>query len=305
MCCLSGGWFALTLRSDWAEKHSPNIAKENRNMSSKKNIPLMETFNLPCVGVETHAHLDFSDFANDLDLVLERARNAGVARIGNIFLSVEAYLTHHPGLSTIPGMFFTLGVHPHEASTVNQGILADMAALFAQDNQLRALGEIGLDFYWDRSPRNVQIRAFQDQLALAKELDLPVVIHCRQAEQETLGILQDLDFTDRPLLWHCFGGGPDLAEEALSRGWHISIPGPVTFPKNKELQKAVAQIPLSRMVLETDCPFLTPQPFRGKRNEPAYLCYTAQAIATLRGQTIQDVWTSCAKTAEIFFNLPD
>ncbi len=278
-------------------------------MSSKKNIPLPETFGLPPVGVETHAHLDFPDFAEDLDDVLDRARAAGVAWFGNIFLSPEAYRTHHPRLSKIAGMFFTLGIHPHEASTVTPDVLADMATLFAQNQDrnmgLRALGEIGLDFYWDRSPRDVQIRAFQDQLALARELDLPVIVHSREAEPETLTILRDLGFRDRPLLWHCFGQGRELAEQVLADGWHISIPGPVTFPKSTALREAIPHIPLSRMVLETDCPFLTPHPFRGKRNEPAYLCYMAQAVAELRGQPIQDIWTACGDTARTFFKLEE
>ena len=273
-------------------------------MSSKKKVPLPETFNLPPVGVETHAHLDFPDFAEDLDQVVARARAAGVVWLGNIFLSVEAYRKHQLRLSAIQGMFFTLGVHPHDASTLTGDGLADMAALFARDGRLRAMGEIGLDFYWNHSPRDAQIRAFRDQLALARELDRPVVIHCRDAEQETLAILQEMGFAGRPLLWHCFGQGPELAGEILSQGWHISIPGPVTFPKSIALHQSVAHIPLARMVLETDCPFLTPQPFRGKRNEPAYLCYTAQAIAELRGQSIQEVWAACAETARAFFNLP-
>jgi TatD DNase family protein len=273
-------------------------------MPSKKNIPLPETFNLPCVGVETHAHLDFPDYAQDLEQVLARARISGVAWIGNIFLSPNAYLTHQSALFRFGRMFFTLGIHPHDASTLNSNLLAVMAGLFAEDSQLRALGEIGLDFYWNRSPRDVQVRSFRDQLALAKELDLPVVIHCRHAERETLAILQDMGFNDRLVLWHCFGGGLDLAQEVLARNWRISIPGTVTFPKNSALREAVPHIPLSRMVLETDCPFLTPHPFRGKRNEPAYLCYTAEAIASLRDQELQEVWTTCAATARVFFNLP-
>lgn len=272
---------------------------------SKKNIPLPETFGLPPVGVESHAHLDFPDFAEDLDDVLERARAAGVAWFGNIFLSPEAYRTHQPRLSTLPGMFFTLGIHPHEASTVTPDILADMAGLFRQDTGLRGLGEIGLDFYWDRSPRDVQVRAFRDQLALAKELEAPVIVHSREAEPETLATLEDMGFRDRPLLWHCFGQGQDLAEAILANGWHISIPGPVTFPKSTAPRQAIPHIPLSRMVLETDCPFLTPHPFRGKRNEPAYLCYTAQAVAGLRGQSVQEVWEACGATARAFFRLDE
>lgn len=276
-------------------------------MSSKKQVPPHE-FNLPLVGVETHAHLDFPEFAEDLDQVLRRAAQTGIAWIGNIFLSADAYRTHAPLLSQKTsqktGLFFTLGVHPHEAVTVNEDVLADMEQLFKGDDSLRAVGETGLDFYWDRSPRDVQIKAFQDQLALARDLELPVVIHSREAEEETLRILQAMGFKGRQLLWHCFGGGPDLAARILAQGWHISIPGTVTFPKNTDLREAVTGIPLSRMALETDCPFLTPHPFRGKRNEPARMAYTAAAIAELKGEGLERIWTACAATAGKFFNLP-
>lgn len=261
-------------------------------------------FNLPPVGVETHAHLDFPEFAKDLDQVLQCAAQAGIARIGNIFLSASAYRTHAPLLSQKTQLFFTLGVHPHEAVTVNADVLADLEQLFRRDGRLLAVGEIGLDFYWNRSPRDIQIKAFREQLALARDLSLPAVIHSRQAEEETLSILQDLGFRGRPLLWHCFGGGPDLAASILARGWHISIPGPVTFPKNTDLHKAVSEIPLSRMVLETDCPFLAPHPFRGKRNEPALMVYTAAKIAELKEEDLEMVWTECAATARNFFSLP-
>lgn len=274
-------------------------------MASKKQIPTPQSFNLPTVGVETHAHLDFPEYSEDLDNVLERASQAGIAWIGQIFLSTAAYHIHRAVLGARQGMFFTLGIHPHEATSVSSSVLRDMARLFAADPGLRAVGEIGLDFHWNRSPRETQIRAFQEQLALAAEMDLPVVIHSREAEQETLDILDKMGFKQRPLLWHCFGGGPALAREALSRGWHVSIPGTVTFAKSTALQQAVTTIPLSRMVLETDCPFLTPHPLRGKRNEPAYLCYTVAAIARLRNEPIQDVWQACAATARRFFSLPE
>ncbi len=281
-------------------------------MSSKKKIIQSQSFNLLPVGVETHAHLDFPDFAEDLDQVLERAGQTGIAWIGNIFLSVQAFQDHAQRLISSaesspvrPELFFTLGIHPHDADTVTSQTLADMETCFRTDTRLRALGEIGLDFYWDRSPRDVQAKAFQDQLALAKALDLPVVIHSRDAQEQILDILQDMGFAHRPLLWHCFGAGPDLAQAILAQGWHISIPGPVTFPKSLDLRAAVREIPLSAMVLETDCPFLTPQPLRGKRNEPSYLAYTANEVAVLRNEPIDTVWTACAATARQFFNLPE
>lgn len=298
--------FLTMMQSSSQKTREPTVS------SKKKNIIPPQSFNLLPVGVETHAHLDFPDFAEDLNLVLDRAGQAGIAWIGNIFLSVEAYRDHASRLidsasaSAIrPQLFFTLGIHPHEADTVASGVLADMEACFRNDNRLRALGEIGLDFYWDRSPRKTQVRAFQDQLALAKALDLPVVIHSRDAQEQTLNILRDMGFARRPLLWHCFGAGPELARLILAQGWHLSIPGPVTFPKSADLRRAVSEIPLSATVLETDCPFLTPQPLRGKRNEPAYLAYTAVETARLRGQSADTVWTECAATARRFFNLPE
>jgi len=272
-------------------------------VSSKKQVQ-PHAFNLPLVGVETHAHLDFPEFAEDLDQVLRRAAQTGIAWIGNIFLSPDAYQTHAPLLSQKTGLFFTLGVHPHKAVAVNEDVLADMEQLFRGDDNLRAVGEIGLDFYRHRSPPDVQIKAFQNQLALTRDLELPVVIHSREAEEETLRILQDMGFKGRQLLWHCFGGSPDLAAKILAQGWHVSIPGTVTFPNNTNLREAVTKIPLSRMVLETDCPFLTPHPFRGKRNEPARMAYTAAEIAKLKGEGLEKIWTECAATAEKFFSLP-
>jgi len=148
-------------------------------MSSKQEVPLPESFNLPPVGVETHAHLDFPDFAEDLDQVVARARAAGVVWLGNIFLSVEAYRKHQPRLSAIQGMFFTLGVHPHDASTLDEASLADMAVLFARDGRLCAVGEIGLDYHYDFAPLDVQREVFAAQLALARRRDLPVIVHAR------------------------------------------------------------------------------------------------------------------------------
>ena len=174
-----------------------------------------------------------------------------------------------------------------------------------QDQNIKAIGEIGLDFHWDRSPRDRQRSAFQAQLDLARDRNIPVVIHSREAEEETLDILLDMGFQDRPLLWHCFGGDSSLAEQILARGWMVSIPGTVTFPKSRALQEAVRGIPLQQMVLETDCPFLAPEPYRSKRNEPAYSVFTAQKIAEERQAPLTDIWEQTGQTAREFFGLDD
>jgi Mg-dependent DNase len=163
------------------------------------------------------------------------------------------------------------------------------------------VGETGLDFYWKDVTPEEQERAFRRHLELARQTDLPPVIHCREAEARTLAVLDDMGFRDRPLLWHCFGGDDALAREILSRGWHVSVPGTVTYARNEPLRAAVARIPADRLVLETDCPYLTPEPWRGKQNHPALVGFTAVAVAGLRGVPVEELWALCADNAGRFF----
>ncbi|MFP4212756.1 MAG: TatD family hydrolase [Desulfohalobiaceae bacterium] len=258
---------------------------------------------LPRTGVDSHAHLDMKHFANDLGEVLERAATAGVKRIGNVFLNHKAYLKGRELFQGREEVFFLLGVHPHEAHLAGDEELQGIRQAFVQDSNLRALGEIGLDFYRLRQEKELQLRAFRDQLALARELGVPVVIHCRDAELETLDILQDMGFAHRPLLWHCFGRDLELARKILSRGWEISLPGIVTFQQARALQEAVAAIPAQRLHLETDCPFLAPEPCRGQKNEPAFLPYTAAQVAKLQGLAQERLWEITAANSKAFFGL--
>ena len=174
---------------------------------------------------------------------------------------------------------------------------------FATEPRLRAVGEIGLDFHWQDCPRELQFKAFAEQLDLARELDVPLVIHCRDAEDDCLMTLEARGFAGYPLLWHCFGGGPALARRILNNGWHISVPGPVTYPANAALREAVALIPADRLLLETDSPYLAPVPWRGRRNEPALTVFTAQTVAEARGVSPEDLWLACGKNARRFFGL--
>ncbi|MCF8040088.1 MAG: TatD family hydrolase [Desulfohalobiaceae bacterium] len=272
---------------------------------SKKKRPRPEDLNLPCVGVDTHAHLDLDPLHSEVEACLDRAGKSGVAAVGNVFLGSRAYSVNRELFSTHPRVFFILGVHPHEASIVDSTELDAINQALDQDPNIKAIGEIGLDFHWDRSPRDRQRSAFQAQLDLARDRNKPVVIHSREAEEETLDILLDMGFQDRPLLWHCFGGDSSLAEQILARGWMVSIPGTVTFPKSRALQEAVRGIPLQQMVLETDCPFLAPEPYRSKRNEPAYSVFTAQKIAEERQEPLTDIWEQTGQTAREFFGLDD
>jgi TatD DNase family protein len=253
--------------------------------------------------VDSHAHLDLDGLRGQCAEVVRRAEAAGVAWIGNVFLTPGAYHSNRHLFASMDQVFFVLGVHPHESDQVNADILSSLEKALTSDRRIKALGEIGLDFFRDWCPQVDQVRAFQDQLALARELELPVVIHSRAAEQRTLEILTEMSFQDRPLLWHCFGGDRDLAEKVLDFGWTISIPGTVTFKRNTSLQEAVQMIPLERMVLETDCPFLAPEPYRGKRNEPALTVFTARKVAELKGLAPESVWARTGDTARRFFSL--
>ncbi len=273
-------------------------------MSKKKNRPLPESLALPMAGIDTHAHLDIEQFANvDLDKLLYTARQAGIAKIGNVFLSTKAYDAGRERLGHYPELFFLLATHPNDSSAFDTLEKERMRQRFCTDERLKAVGETGLDYYWDDCPRTKQQHAFCLQLELARELDLPVVIHSREAEEDTLAILMEQGFSQRPVLWHCFGGDQKLADTILEQGWHISIPGPVSYAKNTELHQAVVNIPLERLVLETDCPYLAPEPWRGKQNHPALMVFTAMKIAQLKGISTEEVWLKSAETATQFFRL--
>lgn len=269
----------------------------------KKNRPEPETLGLPFGGIESHAHVDLEDFDEDREEILARAKACGVARIGNVFLGPDAFERNRGYFDEHPEVFFLLGVHPNNTDEYTADQLARMREHFRAEPRLKAVGEIGLDYYWERVPHDVQKRAFAEQLELADELGLPPVIHSRDAHEDAVAVLKECGFVGKPVLWHCFGSGPDFARELLDYGWTISIPGPVTYRKNDDLCEAAKTVPLDRMVIESDCPFLTPEPWRGKRNHPALIGFTATFIAGLKDIPPEEVWRETAATAERFFSL--
>ncbi len=258
---------------------------------------------LPLVGIDSHAHLDDKIFDADRAEVIDRATQVGVANICNVFLGPDEYNAHKQYFATCPNIFYIMGIHPCDGLRCGSNTLDEMRDIFAKEKRLRAVGEIGLDFHWNDCPREIQMRVFASQMELAKDLGKPVVIHCREAEDDCLTILEAGGFKNYPLLWHCFGGNAGLAKRILHNGWHISIPGPVTFPANEDLRKAVAIIPDDRLLLETDCPYLSPVPWRGTRNEPAYVVFTAEACAKVRNVDVNDLWQQCGQNAKNFFGL--
>lgn len=272
-------------------------------MAKKKKRPEPESLELPLVGVESHAHLDLDDFDDDREEILARATASGISQIINVFLGPDAFERNHALFANHPQVSFLLGVHPNNADTLTDDALDRMRAHFQAEPRLKGVGEIGLDYYWDRVPHDIQKNAFTKQLDLARELDQPVVIHSRDANDDCVAILEDQGFKDYPVLWHCFGADIALAETVINNGWHISIPGPITYKKTDELQAAVARIPFDRLLIETDCPYLTPEPWRGKRNHPALVAFTAKRIAEIKGRSTTDIWQTTGNNARKFFRL--
>jgi len=271
----------------------------------KHNRAEPETLGLPLAGVDSHAHVDLVDFDPDREEIMDRALACGVARTGNVFLGPEAYRKNRQLFAHRPEFFFLLGIHPGEADTCSPAAREAMRQAFRSDPRLKAVGEIGLDYYWDDHPRDLQAQVFRAQLDLALELGLPPVIHCRDAFDDCLRQLLEAGFSGKKLLWHCFGGDAGQAETLLEHGWTLSIPGPVSYAANEALRSAVQVIPLERMVIETDSPYLSAEPWRGKRNHPALVGFTAACVAELKGLPVEQVWTATGKNARAFFHLED
>jgi TatD DNase family protein len=276
--------------------------------SVKQSLPVFDpaSFKLPLTGVESHAHLDDKRFAVDRAEVLSRAKTAGIAFIGQVFLSSEQLEQGQSLFAPYPEVFFLLAIHPNDAYLLTDEEFEKLRENFKTNRRIRAVGETGLDYYWKDCAKEVQQAAFTRLIHLALDMELPLSIHSREAAEDTIDILVAEGAVNHPLVWHCFGGDSALAERIVKLGWHISCPGPVTFPANHALREAVKNIPAERLMLETDCPYLAPMPYRGKRNEPAYLALTVQAMAEARGVDAAELWTSCGKTAMQFFGLvPD
>lgn len=250
--------------------------------------------------IDSHAHLDDRVFDQDRAAVITRAfaDDIGVITIGtDVHSSREACRLAGRHRS----VWSTVGVHPHDAMTVDEDALRQLEEL-AKHRGAVAIGEIGLDYYRDLSPRARQREAFAEQLALACRLDLPICLHDRESTGDLLAILRDARASHRGVV-HSFLGGPQLAQTFLDLGLHLGIGGPVTFPKNTALREAINAIPLERILVETDCPYLTPVPHRGRRNEPSYVRYVAEALAELTGIPFEDVALQTTENAVRLFDL--
>ncbi|HUT96735.1 MAG TPA: TatD family hydrolase [Dehalococcoidales bacterium] len=259
--------------------------------------------------IDSHAHIDLPNFDKDREQVFARARQGGIRAVINIGLDAESSRASLEMAKQYDDVFSTVGFHPHEASKMDDDDIKTLAEL-AQDERVVAVGEIGLDFYRNLSPRQSQEAAFRKQLDLAVELGLPVVVHCRQAHREVFNILNGWVRATlsagrlRRGVIHCFSGDIELAQKYIEIGFYISLAGSVTYPSAGELVEVAREIPLNRLLLETDAPFLAPQAYRGKRNEPAYVALIAEKVAQVRGVPRETVAGAAAKNTISLFNLP-
>ena len=253
--------------------------------------------------IDSHAHLDMEDFDADLDLVIRRARLGGVARIVTIGIDLASSRKAIEIAKKYDFVYATVGYHPHNASEADARDLEKLRAL-ASEVKVVAWGEIGLDFFRHHSPPGQQIRAFERQLDMAFEQELPVIIHDRDAHADLLRILKSRKRPYRGVI-HCFSGNYDLAMALIDMGFCISFPGTVTYKNAVDTQTAASRIPLERLLVETDCPYLTPVPFRGKRNEPLYVKHTAEKIAHLRQMELEELAEATTANTIRLFNLPD
>jgi len=231
--------------------------------------------------IDSHAHLEMPEFKKDLEAVIQRAKESGIEYIFTVGTEEKDWKRALEIADSHPSIYAILGVHPHNAKEINDRTYPMLREL-CLNGKVRAFGEIGLDFFRNLSPRDVQLKRFREQIGLAKELELPVVIHDREAHQETLEILKSERAGECGGIIHCFSGDYEMAKTCMDMGFYISVPGSITFKNAEGFREVVRRIPLESLLVETDAPFLTPEPFRGKRNEPSYVRYTAQRVAEVK-----------------------
>ncbi len=250
--------------------------------------------------VDSHCHLDFPDLAADLDGVLARARTAGIGTMVTISTRITKAHEVRAIAEARDTVFCTVGIHPHHVADEPETTAAQLVAETAHPKVV-GIGESGLDYFYERSPRDVQATSFRAHIAAARETGLPLVVHTRDADEDTAAILrEEMDKGAFPGLLHCFSSGAPLARAAVEIGFYISFSGILTFPKSQALRDIAAELPADRILVETDAPYLAPVPKRGKPNEPAYVAHTAKVLAETRGVSEAEI---AAQTTDNFFRL--
>ncbi|MGD8192552.1 TatD family hydrolase [Brevibacillus ginsengisoli] len=253
--------------------------------------------------IDTHAHLNAPEFDEDRDAVIARARENGISTIINIGFNRETIPTCLELAEKYEFIYAVVGWHPQDAKDMTDADLEWIEEL-TKHPKVVGIGEMGLDYYWDTSPRDVQAEVFRKQIRLARKLKLPIVIHNRDAHQDVIRILREEKAEEVGGIMHCFSGSWETAQMALDLNFYISFGGPVTFKNAKQPKEVASKVPLDRLLVETDCPYLTPHPFRGKRNETGYVRYVAEELANLRGVTLEEMAAITSENAKRLFKLP-
>lgn len=239
--------------------------------------------------IDTHCHLDFPDFAEDLAGYVARAESAGVTRMVTISTRVARFEAYRAIAERFPSVWCSVGTHPHNAHE-ELDVTAGQLARLSEHPRCVAIGEAGLDYHYDKSPREAQAQGFRTHIAAARMTQLPLVIHARQADDDMIAILrEETEKGAFPAILHCFTAGPELARIGVELGLYVSFSGILTFKTSEDLRRIAADVPLDRLLVETDAPYLAPVPFRGKQNQPAYVVETAKVLAEVRGMGLDEM----------------
>jgi TatD DNase family protein len=252
---------------------------------------------------DTHVHLNADQFEEDVEDVITRAKETGVANMVVVGFDEKTINRALELVQTYDFLYAAVGWHPVDAIDMKDDHLVWLEEL-SDHPKVVALGEMGLDYHWDKSPKEIQKDVFRKQIRLAKKVKKPIIIHNREADQDIVNILKEEEAKDVGGIMHCFGGSVEIAKECLAMNFHISLGGPVTFKNAKRPKQVAKEIPLERLLIETDCPYLAPHPYRGKRNEPAYVKLVAEQIAELKEMEYEEVAKQTTKNAKKLFGLP-
>ena len=252
--------------------------------------------------IDTHAHLDGSQFDQDREETIARAQESGISQILTVGCDLQSSQASIDLAERHETIYAAVGIHPHDATECDNAAIEQLKTM-QQHPKVVAIGEIGLDFFRDRSPRETQRKAFRQQIRLAKQVGKPIIIHDRDAHDEVLQILTEEDAASVGGVLHCFSGDLEMARACLELGFYLSFPGTITYPKNEDARQIVKAVSIDRMLVETDCPYLSPQKYRGKRNEPSYVRFTAEKIAEVKGLSIEDVARITSRNAFDLFGI--
>ena len=250
---------------------------------------------------DTHAHMDDRAFDADREELLASLPGLGVGLAMNPGCSLESSRNTDRLSKEYDYIYAAVGSHPDVADEVNEAVLEEYRKLCAGNNKIKAIGEIGLDYHYEDIPREIQLKAFRAQMALSKELNLPAIVHEREAHEDGMKVVEE--FPEVTGVFHCYSGSAEMAKWLIKRGWYIGFTGVLTFKNARKAIEVASQIPLDRIVLETDCPYMSPEPFRGKRNDPGKLYRMAEKLAEVRGLTVEEIHTITTENGKRLYRI--